>query len=328
MYRSTASTSAGSNTLAYLREIDTRSVVIGDRARKELGDLAGLCQSIARVGLLHPIVINRDGELIAGRRRIAAYNRLGRTLIHALVVEDLADAVERLIAERDENTERLDMLPSEKAALGQRLEELERPSAKDAIREAQARGRETRWGSKDATVSSHAEHERGSAGPSPTIRVKAKVGEALGMSGSTYNQLKRVAKAAEEGDESAQQAMKEIDASGKIRGVADRWAGEKSLRDHPEREKAREKIKQKGRSGSSATVSRRHMGPKSIRSALRQLQLIEQASYALAGVADGLSGVLPLSDDIDKESIGPWQESMRRSLTKIREFLREMEASK
>jgi ParB-like chromosome segregation protein Spo0J len=51
-------------------------IVIGQRHRKELGDLDELAASILKVGLLHPPVITTDNRLIAGHRRIAAWERL------------------------------------------------------------------------------------------------------------------------------------------------------------------------------------------------------------------------------------------------------------
>jgi N6-adenosine-specific RNA methylase IME4 len=48
-------------------------IKIGGRHRKELGDLDELVRSIDDVGLLHPIVITPDNELIAGVRRLKAW---------------------------------------------------------------------------------------------------------------------------------------------------------------------------------------------------------------------------------------------------------------
>ena len=53
-------------------------IQIGERHRRDLGDIPALARSIATVGLLHPIVVTTDGQLIAGRRRLAALELLGR----------------------------------------------------------------------------------------------------------------------------------------------------------------------------------------------------------------------------------------------------------
>ena len=62
-------------------------VVIGDRFRQDLGNVNELAQSIADVGLLHPIVITPDNVLIAGRRRLEACKLLGLIDIPATVVD-------------------------------------------------------------------------------------------------------------------------------------------------------------------------------------------------------------------------------------------------
>ena len=45
-------------------------IIIKDRIRKEMGDLVSLEKSIHKLGLLHPIVISENNELIAGKRRL------------------------------------------------------------------------------------------------------------------------------------------------------------------------------------------------------------------------------------------------------------------
>ncbi len=52
-------------------------IKIGKRHRKDLGDLQSLADSIQEIGLLHPIVVTEDGELIAGERRLEACKLLG-----------------------------------------------------------------------------------------------------------------------------------------------------------------------------------------------------------------------------------------------------------
>lgn len=52
-------------------------IIVGFRYRKDLGDLRPLADSIAEVGLLHPIVVTAEGLLIAGQRRLEACRLLG-----------------------------------------------------------------------------------------------------------------------------------------------------------------------------------------------------------------------------------------------------------
>ena len=50
-------------------------ITVGDKTRTDLGDIEGLAASIARIGLLQPIVVDVDGRLIAGVRRLAAFDQ-------------------------------------------------------------------------------------------------------------------------------------------------------------------------------------------------------------------------------------------------------------
>ena len=56
-------------------------IKVGTRHRRDLGDIDKLASSIRDIGLLHPIVISSDGQLIAGLRRLEAYKLLGRAEI-------------------------------------------------------------------------------------------------------------------------------------------------------------------------------------------------------------------------------------------------------
>ena len=60
---------------ALRRAID--EIVVGDRHRRDLGDIDGLAASIEDIGLLHPITVDEQSQLLAGARRRAASKRLG-----------------------------------------------------------------------------------------------------------------------------------------------------------------------------------------------------------------------------------------------------------
>src|SRR6516225_411971 len=85
------------------------SVIIGERHRRDLGDLDALAANIKDTGLLHPIVVRRDGTLIAGERRLRAVELLGWRKIPVTVVD--LDAVVK--GEYAENAYRKNFLPSE-----------------------------------------------------------------------------------------------------------------------------------------------------------------------------------------------------------------------
>ncbi|WP_439627644.1 ParB N-terminal domain-containing protein [Gemmata sp.] len=157
-------------------------VRIGDRVRKDLGDLAALAESM-RTGLLQPIGLGPDMELIFGERRLRAAERLGWTDIPALIFLNLDDAVSQARAERDENHCRKQFEPTELVEAGRRLEALERPAAA---------ARQRDLGRSHGPPSGNLPE-----GGSKKGDVRDKVGDALGVSGKKYEMGKRVVEAAE-----------------------------------------------------------------------------------------------------------------------------------
>jgi ParB family chromosome partitioning protein len=61
-------------------------IIVGDRTRRNLGDIAGLATSIAEIGLLHPITVDENGRLLAGARGLAACKRLGLETVEVKIV--------------------------------------------------------------------------------------------------------------------------------------------------------------------------------------------------------------------------------------------------
>lgn len=95
-------------------------IVVGVRHRRDLGDVASLARSIDEHGLLHPIVITESGELIAGERRLKAFQLLGRNEIPTRVVD-----IEHIVfGEQAENMDRKDFTPEERVGIGEKIEKL------------------------------------------------------------------------------------------------------------------------------------------------------------------------------------------------------------
>jgi ParB family chromosome partitioning protein len=88
-------------------------IIIGKRHRNDMGDIAKLADSIREVGLLHPVGITHDGELIFGLRRLRACESLGWIEIPVTVVNIAMVA----LGERHENEERKDLTVSERVAV-------------------------------------------------------------------------------------------------------------------------------------------------------------------------------------------------------------------
>lgn len=81
------------------------TINIRTRIREDMGDIAGLAESINARGLLHPIIIDEAGNLIAGHRRLEAHKLLGREEVETRTMADLTEKEKRLI-ELEENTKR------------------------------------------------------------------------------------------------------------------------------------------------------------------------------------------------------------------------------
>ena len=75
-----------------INDVQISTIKIGDRYRKDMGDLQVLADSIEELGLLQPIGINPNYQLIWGERRLRAFELLGRDKIPARIVP-----MERLI---------------------------------------------------------------------------------------------------------------------------------------------------------------------------------------------------------------------------------------
>ncbi len=79
-----------------------------NRQRKELLKIDDLAASIARIGLLHPIIVTREKKLVAGERRFAAFKHLKLKEIPVHYLDELVPHETKAI-ELEENIKRLDL---------------------------------------------------------------------------------------------------------------------------------------------------------------------------------------------------------------------------
>lgn len=84
------------------------------RQRRELTNIEPLMESIQKRGLINPITITHDNQLIAGERRFTAVSRLGWTHVDVRYVEDL-DPAELQMLELEENIRRENITWQEEA---------------------------------------------------------------------------------------------------------------------------------------------------------------------------------------------------------------------
>jgi N6-adenosine-specific RNA methylase IME4/ParB-like chromosome segregation protein Spo0J len=169
-------------------------VKVGKRVRKDMGDLAGLAARIADIGvLLHPIVVQPDGTLIAGERRLEACKRLGWTHIPVTVV-NLDDIVRGEFAE---NTARKDFTPSELVAITAAVGERERELA------------QRRMTLGKLSTGSNAGKTRDKLD---------KIASPLGMSGRTLERAQAIVAAAEAEPEKYGKLVAAMDKTGRVNG--------------------------------------------------------------------------------------------------------------
>lgn len=161
-------------------------IKIGSRARRDLGDLTSLAESIDRRGLINPITIDRDGNLIAGHRRLEALRSLGRLAADVRIVDTMADTVQALEMERDENTQRLAMTDRELSDLAAAIAAMKREAA--AARQSHG-------------VTAPGRGVNALVAGDQSVKVDAQVARALGMGATRAKELISIGRAAASQDE-------------------------------------------------------------------------------------------------------------------------------
>lgn len=179
------------------RRLPTSDIVVGERHRKDLGDVAALAASIREVGLLHPVVITPDNILIAGERRLEACKRLGWAEVPVTVV-----SLEEIVrGEFAENAIRKDFLPTEIEAIRRAM----LPKEQEAARERQAMAGGSAPGKLPEAVE--------------PARTRDKIGAFAGVSGRTVEKIAAVVEAAEQQPEKFGALVDEMDRTGKVNGA-------------------------------------------------------------------------------------------------------------
>jgi len=209
------------------RTLPLDAIRLGNRARQHVDDCKTLAESIRTVGLLHPIVVDGEGNLIAGRRRLRAVELLGWKTVPVTVALSVTDAMTALRAEMDENVQRVHLTPSEAVELASRLEPLERAEAKKRQEEAggPAPGKRT------ACVESTQAVGR---------KARDSVADAVGIGWSKLKQAREVVQAARQAPKKYGDLVSRMDARGNVSGA---YKDLQRRREVEEREAAQQKIK-------------------------------------------------------------------------------------
>lgn len=77
-------------------------IVVKERRRKEFGDIDGLAGSIEKHGLLHPLTLTDEFELVAGERRLKACKKLKLKTVECIKKSQLSE-VQKAEIELEEN---------------------------------------------------------------------------------------------------------------------------------------------------------------------------------------------------------------------------------
>jgi ParB-like nuclease family protein/MT-A70 protein len=179
-----------------VRSISIADIVVGERHRREMGDVAGLAASMAELGLLQAIGVTPGSTLIWGQRRLRAAKLLGWTEITVNVV-DLHDIAR---GEYAENVHRKDFTLSEAVAIKRALEPIERAAAKE------------RQGTRT-------DKHPGKLPTSSTGRAADKAAKATGMARRTLEKAEAIVDAAEAEPEKYGKLLADMDRTGRANGV-------------------------------------------------------------------------------------------------------------
>lgn len=206
------------------------TIVVGDRYRKDFGDLEPLKKSIAEIGLLHPVVIDGDRRLLVGGRRLEACKQLGMVMIPTVTAASLSDLRHRVMAEKDENVCREPFRPSEMVALGRVIEEFQRPIAEAAKAEGGSKGGKAKLGGTSPKLEKSRDESK---------RTSSVAAAACGVDRRTYEKAKAVTQAASAAPKTFGDLVEMMDRTGKVnRAYSELRKAEKKA----EREKARKKV--------------------------------------------------------------------------------------
>ena len=111
-------------------KIPINDIVVSTRIRRNLGDIESLANSIKKLGLLSPLIINEENKLLAGERRLEACKLLGWDEVDVSIIPT-ADAENALDVEVAENRFRKDFTREELVNAGIEMERIEKVKAEE-----------------------------------------------------------------------------------------------------------------------------------------------------------------------------------------------------
>jgi ParB/RepB/Spo0J family partition protein len=104
-----------------------------ERFREEYGAIEELAVSIQRYGLFHPIIVDKENNLIAGERRLKAHQKLGLEFIEVKYIEEVS-ALEKREIEIEENLRRKDFTWQEEVKAMKEIDGIKREMYGSAVK--------------------------------------------------------------------------------------------------------------------------------------------------------------------------------------------------
>lgn len=196
--------------LPSVRMISIDSIIITDRTRKDFGNIDSLAESISTVGLMQPIVINENNELIDGQRRIKAYIQLGLKEIpyYRVSLEQI------ILGEFHANSNRKDFTSSERVDISNAIEEYLRKHSKGVgrPRSVQESDKTTIRKSRLSQDSTNERNENNVVNLTTfSGRKKDNIASYFGISRNTLEKEKEIVNAAEQNPEAFEELRKKVD---------------------------------------------------------------------------------------------------------------------
>jgi ParB family chromosome partitioning protein len=114
-------------------KIKISDITISDRVRKEMGDLTPLMDSLEKHGLISPIAVSEEFQLVAGHRRLQAVTKLGWKEVEVIMINNVSEE-DLLEIELSENVYRKDFSPLELLEGYTRFERLKKPTFWEKVR--------------------------------------------------------------------------------------------------------------------------------------------------------------------------------------------------
>lgn len=120
--------------------VDIDKIVVGNRIRKDFGDIQELADNIKKNGLLNPLTVNGDYKLLAGERRLKACKLLGWSQVDVRMVKS-EDEAQDIDIELSENNVRRNFSGSELAEGIRRQMDIEAEKARERMAEGGRSGK-------------------------------------------------------------------------------------------------------------------------------------------------------------------------------------------